>query len=89
MNNRYHIRSNRESGYGRFDIQLFPQNNGDPGFIFEFKHGKNADELDRLAKEALQQIDDQKYDTDMIAFGVSRIVKIGIAFHGKQAAVKK
>lgn len=49
-------------GYGRFSIQLFPQNNGDPGFIFKFKHGKNADELDGLAKEALQQIEEQKYD---------------------------
>jgi len=89
MNNRYHIRSNRESGYGRFDIQLFPQNNGDPGFIFEFKHGKNTDELDRLADEALRQIEEQKYDTDMIAFGVNKVIKIGIAFHGKKAVVRK
>ena len=89
MNNRYHIRSNRESGYGRFDIQLFPRNNGDPGFIFEFKHSKNADELDRLADDALRQIEEQKYDTDMIAFGVNKIIKIGIAFHGKKAVVKE
>lgn len=89
MNNRYHIRSNRESGYGRFDIQLFPQNNGDPGFIFEFKHGKNADELEQLAEDALRQIEEQKYDTDMIAFGVNKVIKIGIAFHGKKAVVRK
>ena len=61
-----------------------------PGFIFEFKHTKNdKDDLDELASLALSQIDDKKYDSELISNGVKHIVKIGIAFRGKETAVKQ
>lgn len=90
LGNRYHVRSNRESGLGRFDIQLTPLAKGIPGFLFEFKHtnDERAD-LEVLAEKALRQIDDKKYDTEMRSAGVHSIVKIGIAFRGKKAVVKR
>lgn len=89
LGNRYQVRSNRESGLGRFDIQLTPQVNGLPGFLFEFKHTNDAHaDLDTLADAALRQIDDKKYDTELHSLGVHSIVKIGIAFRGKKAVVK-
>lgn len=90
LGNRYQVRSNRESGLGRFDIQLAPLVNGIPGFLFEFKHtNDNHEDLDALAEKALRQIDEKKYDTELKNAGVHSIIKIGIAFRGKNAAVKR
>lgn len=90
LGSQYKVRSNRESGLGRVDVELLPMVQGIPGFIFEFKHTKdiNAD-LDSLANSALRQIDDMKYDTELKDFGVKNIVKIGIAFRQKSAVVKR
>ncbi len=90
LSSRYRIRSNAESGYGRFDIALIPLSKSDPGFIFEFKYAKkNNDDLDALANKALAQIVEKKYETELNAQGVSKITKIGIAFSGKKAVVKQ
>lgn len=90
LGNRYKIRSNRESGLGRFDIQLMPLTKGMPGFIFEFKHTKDEHtDLSALADSALQQIEAKKYDTELRDNGVNSIISIGIAFRGKSAVVKR
>lgn len=90
LGNRYKIRSNRESGLGRFDIQLMPLTKGMPGFIFEFKHTKDEHtDLSALADSALQQIEAKKYDTEQRDNGVNSIISIGIAFRGKSAVVKR
>ena len=90
LGNRYKIRSNRESGLGRFDIQLMPLAKGMPGFIFEFKHTKDEHiDLSALADSALQQIEAKKYDTELRDNGVTSIISIGIAFRGKSAVVRR
>lgn len=90
LGSQYKVRSNRESGLGRFDVELLPMMQGIPGFIFEFKHTKDINvDLDSLANSALRQIDDMKYDTELKDFGVKNIVKIGIAFRQKSAIVKR
>lgn len=90
LGNRYRIRSNREAGLGRFDIQLSPLVSGIPGFLFEFKHTKDERvNLAVLADSALQQINEKKYDTELRNAGVNSIIKIGIAFRGKNAVVKR
>lgn len=90
LGNRYKIRSNRESGLGRFDIQLMPLTKGMPGFIFEFKHTKDEHtDLSALADSALQQIEAKKYDTELHDNGVNSIIRIGIAFRGKSAVVRR
>lgn len=90
LSNRYQVRSNRKSGIGRFDIMLIPRMKNIPGFIYEFKYTKDEKaDLNELADEALKQIEEKKYETEHIDAGISDIVKIGIAFRGKNAVVKK
>ena len=89
MNNRYEVRSNRESGLGRFDIQLSPLTGELPGFLFELKaSGNDADDLEKLASAAQLQISQKRYETEMKESGVKEIIKVGIAFRGKEVVVK-
>ena len=81
--------SNRESGEGRYDIQLSPESKSLPGIIIELKAEKNCSdsELKTLAETALRQINDKKYDTEMISKGVKAVYKYGVAFSGKKVEV--
>lgn len=90
LDNRYYVTSNRESGEGRFDIQLMPQKDNLPGVLMELKAGKNCtdDELDRLAHTALEQIAHKKYDETMKSQGVQKVIKYGVAFCGKSVKIK-
>lgn len=83
VSNRYRINSNRESGLRRSDIELYPTNKSNLGFIFELKYAKSESELDSMAQKAIDQIEEKKYDTAMKVGGISNIVKIDIAFCGK------
>ena len=85
----YYVRSNRESGNGRYDIALEPKNGASlPGIIIEVKAKRDADEsLTGLAELALKQIEDKKYDVEMKSRGVAEIYKYGIAFHKKQVEI--
>ena len=89
MDNQYKIRSNRESGEGRYDISLIPRDKKYPGIIMEFKSGKGLTEkaLDDLSAEALNQIDDKDYDSELRAEGITEIMKLGIAFSGKKVHI--
>ena len=64
-----------------------PKNPNLPGFLFELKAEKNCDNLGALAQAALQQIVDNRYDTEMLAQGVSAVVKYGVAFSGKRVEI--
>ena len=90
MDNQYMIKSNRESGDGRYDISLFPREGRYPGIIMELKWKKDlkADELSGLADEALAQIDEKRYDVEMKEDGIQDILKFGVAFSGKKVCVK-
>lgn len=89
MDNRYYISSNGESGEGRYDIQLLPKSEIMPGILIELKVARNfsGDKLKQLSETALAQIQDRKYDTDMISKGVKTIFKYGVAFSGKQVEI--
>lgn len=89
-NNRYYVTSNRESGDGRYDIQLMPMDVSQPGILIEMKAAKNCtdEELKDLASKALNQIDGRKYATELYAKGVRTVFKFGVAFSGKRAEVK-
>jgi len=90
MDNQYKIRSNRESGDGRYDISLIPRNLKYPGVIMELKTDKNLSDkaLDALSVEALRQIEDKGYDTEMHEEGIKSILKLGIAFSGKKVKIR-
>ena len=89
LSSKYHIRSNRESGDGRFDLQLESMDSQLPSVIMEFKAAPadDRDKLDSLAKEALEQIERQSYDTELLLRNAHKIIKYGIAFSGKHVAV--
>ena len=86
---KYFVRSNRESGNGRYDIALEPKNIGRlPGIIIEVKSkNDNAESLAALAKKALEQIDAKQYDADMKSRGVQTVYKYGIAFYKKTVEI--
>ena len=90
LDNQYKIKSNRESGYGRYDIGLIPREDRYPGIIMELKWKKDFDKnrLAELADEALAQIEMMEYDLEMKADGIQDILKLGIAFSGKNVCIK-
>lgn len=85
----FFVTSNRESGEGRYDIQLKPVKKGLPGIIIELKAEKNGTEesLKQLSETALKQIQDKQYDTELRTAGVEAIYKYGVAFCGKRVEV--
>ena len=87
--NIYYVSSNRESGEGRYDIQLQPKTAAMPGIIIEIKTAKDATEeqLKALAAEALAQIESKHYDTELMAHGITTVYKYGIAFSGKKVEI--
>ena len=89
FDDQYYVTSNRESGEGRFDIQLRPKNNSRPGILIELKSEKNLtqNKLDQLAQTALKQIIERKYDTEMITQDIATIFMYGVAFSGKNVAI--
>lgn len=91
MDDQYKIKSNRESGDGRYDICLIPRDEKHPGIIMELKSqtGLNEEELQILAEEALKQITARRYDVEMRSDGIGSILKIGIAFSGKNVKIRK
>ncbi|MBD5394797.1 MAG: AAA family ATPase [Lachnospiraceae bacterium] len=90
MDNHYKVRSNRESGDGRYDISLIPRENKYPGIIMELKWEKGLDEeaLEALSALALEQIADKRYDSEMSYDGIEKILRFGIAFSGKKVRIK-
>ena len=90
MSDEYFISSNRESGDGRFDIQLRPRTNRLPGILMEFKAEEKADEekLSQTADKAITQIQEKQYATELLTNGVTEMQLYGIAFCKKKVAVK-
>ena len=88
----YVVASNRESGYGRFDIRLKPRpdHREFPGVLIEVKAAKNeTEDLDALAAEARRQIDEKNYAAELEAEGITDILKFGYAFFGKRSAIRR
>ncbi len=90
MNNLYRVDSNRESGHGRYDIQLRPYDKKMPGIIIELKVLKDGvtescidRELENSARDALAQIERQQYVTSMKQQGITNFFKVGVAFYKK------
>lgn len=86
----YEIRSNRESGYGRYDYMILANNVDKPTIVFEFKIMKQSQTVAALktsAKRALDQIETQAYFAEAQQRNIKNILKIGIAFSGKRFAI--
>ena len=83
----YIVKSNEESGLGRYDVSIEPRNKNNRAYILEFKVIKNEQDLEKESKEAIEQIISKKYDTSLKERGVKGIVFLGIAFCGKLVKV--
>ena len=84
---KYEIISNDESGYGRYDLAMIPIKSNEKAYLMEFKISKTKKGMEESAEKALKQIDEKKYDTKLRARGIKNILKIGIAFYGKEVKV--
>lgn len=87
--NTHIIKSNRESGFGRYDVMIFPKEIKPEsiGLILEFKVADDDEELKKSAKEALEQINKRGYEVEMRQSNIKNIIKVGLAFRGKDVEV--
>ena len=83
LDNHYYVKSNEESGLGRYDVIIEPKNKNNRGFILEFKVVKNEDNLEKVSEEAIEQIMEKKYDVGLKDRGVKDVTFVGVAFCGK------
>ncbi|XID93163.1 AAA family ATPase [Paenibacillaceae bacterium WGS1546] len=92
LDKKYEVRSNRESGYGRHDVMIIPReaDKGLKGIVLEFKKANalQRESLEEALDAALQQIEEKQYEAELRTRGIQDIVKIGIAFKGKQVKVR-
>jgi hypothetical protein len=85
----YQVKSNRESGYGRYDIMIIPKEKSKLGFIIEFKKTRKKETLEAAVKSALEQIETKKYETELLQSGINNYKKLAIVFKGKKVTVKE
>jgi hypothetical protein len=90
LKDQYEVKSNRESGLGRYDVMLIPRNKNSLGIIMEFKKVGRFEEVDLEAavNSALKQIEDKHYSQELIDRGVNHILYLGFAFKGKQVLIR-
>ncbi len=84
----YEVRSNRESGYGRYDVMIIPRDLSSKGVIIEFKKARRNENLDQAVTAALAQIETKDYACELLVLGCEDILKIGIAFQGKKVRIR-
>ncbi|EHO76035.1 hypothetical protein HMPREF9942_02059 [Fusobacterium animalis F0419] len=83
----YITKSNIESGLGRYDFSVEPKNKNKRAFIMEFKSTDSEKKLEEVSKEALEQIENKKYDISLKQNGIKELTYIGIAFCGKKIKI--
>ena len=90
LNNTHYVLSNRESGYGRYDVMVIPKDISKPGIIIEFKRARktNKKTIEQLIEEAKTQIEEKKYKTELLSRGITNIKKLVIVFKGKEVCIK-
>jgi hypothetical protein len=85
----YSVKSNRESGLGRYDIPISEVQKAGVAVIIEIKVAKSREELESRCDEALKQTQDGNYAAELIADGYKNIIKYGVAFYKKSCKVKQ
>jgi hypothetical protein len=89
ISNTHEIKSNRESGYGRYDIMIIPSDVSQWGYVIEFKRARKDETVDTAVKSALKRIEEKKYETELVQRGVKNYKKLAVVFKGKDVTVKE
>jgi hypothetical protein len=89
ISNTHEIKSNRESGYGRYDIMIIPVDVTQWGYVIEFKKTRENETVDTAVESALKQIEEKKYEMELLARGVKKIKKLAVVFKGKDVIIKE
>jgi len=86
----HEIKSNRESGYGRYDIMIIPRDPAKTGYVIEFKSVRTSvsETVETAVKSALKQIEEKKYETELMERGIAKVKKLAIVFNGKDVYVR-
>ncbi len=85
----YRVKSNRESGYGRYDIMIIPVDPAKLGYIIEFKKVRKNETVESAVESALQQIDERKYETELVEKGIKTYKKLAVVFNGKDVTIRE
>jgi hypothetical protein len=85
----YRVNSNRESGYGRYDIMIIPVDPAKLGYIIEFKKVRRNETLESAVESALKQIDERKYETQLVERGIKTFKKLAVVFNGKDVTIRE
>jgi hypothetical protein len=85
----HEVKSNRESGLGRYDVCIIPQDKSKAGTIIEFKafNPESNKNLEEAANDALAQIEENQYETELCSRGIQTIIKYAIIFEGKKVLI--
>ncbi len=91
LSDTHELRSNRESGYGRYDVMLIPKDRAKLGIIIEFKkvNIRKHETIEQAIAVAFKQIEDQQYANELQSLGVTQMMKLAIVFEGKEVKVEK
>ncbi len=87
LNETHEVKSNRESGKGRYDVAVIPRDIQKLGLVLEFKAVDNENMLNDIANTALAQIKNSKYNAELSKKGINKILGLGIAFSGKKVKI--
>jgi hypothetical protein len=85
----YQVKSNRESGYGRYDIMIIPVDPAKLGYIIEFKKVRRNETVESAVESALKQIDERKYETELVQRGIKTYKKLAVVFKGKEVTIRE
>ncbi len=91
ISNTHEIKSNRESGYGRYDISIIPHDLRLTGYVIEFKtvDADDNETVESAVNAALKQIEEKKYETELVERGVKNIKKLAVVFNGKNVTIRE
>jgi len=89
ISNTHEIKSNRESGYGRYDIMIIPRDVSLWGYVMEFKKTGKKESVKSAVKSALKQIEEKKYQAELVQRGIKKVKKLAVVFKGKDVIVKE
>lgn len=89
LSENYEVKSNTESGYGRYDVMVIPKDINKIGIIMEFKKvdRDEGEDLKKAAQKGLKQIEEKQYRQELLSHGIKDIIEVGIAFEGKDVMV--